>query len=92
MVTTVSAAPVSLAPNAVYLILYGTGIRGAGSDVSVTIQGTEAHVTYSGPQPDFPGLDQINVLLPKSLTGSGLVNIVLTASGLESNTVTLTIQ
>ena len=91
-VTTLSTAPISLAPDAVYLILYGTGIRGAGNNVTVYIQGVEAPVSYAGPQPDFPGLDQINVLLPKSLAGSGFVNIVLTASGLESNTATLTIQ
>ena len=87
-----AAAPVNLTPDAVYLVLYGTGIRGAGGAVTADIQGFDAEVTYAGPQLQFPGLDQVNVLLPKSLAGAGIVNIVLTAAGAASNTVTITIQ
>jgi len=90
-VTTVSG-PISLAPDSVYLVLYGTGIRGANGNVTATIEGAQALVTYAGPQPDFPGLDQVNILLLRSLTGSGSVSIVLSASGIDSNTVYVSIQ
>jgi uncharacterized protein (TIGR03437 family) len=90
-ITTVPG-PISLAPDSVYLVLYGTGIRGADGNVTATIDGTQASVAYAGPQPDFPGLDQVNILLPRSLAGGGLVSIVLSASGIESNTVHVAIQ
>jgi uncharacterized protein (TIGR03437 family) len=51
-----------------------------------------AQITYAGPQPDFPGLDQVNILMPKSLAGAGFVNIVLTAAGIETNAVNVSIQ
>ena len=71
------AVPISLSPSTdqFYLILYGTGIRGAAGNVSVAIQGINAPVTYAGPQA-IPGLDQVNVLLPPQLAGRGTVNIV----------------
>jgi uncharacterized protein (TIGR03437 family) len=34
-------------------------------------------VTYAGPQAQFPGLDQINILLPQSLAGSGQASLEL---------------
>jgi uncharacterized protein (TIGR03437 family) len=44
-------------------------------------------VDYVGPQPDTPGLDQLNVKLPRSLAGVGEVDVVLTVDGKPSNTV-----
>jgi uncharacterized protein (TIGR03437 family) len=85
-------ASINVASGEVYLILYGTGIRGAAGAVRAYVQGMEVPVTFAGAQPDFPGLDQVNILLPPSLAGSGSVNIVLTASGIESNTVSVSIQ
>jgi uncharacterized protein (TIGR03437 family) len=38
------------------------------------------------------GLDQTNVLLPRSFAGRGLVNVVMTADGLTSNTVQVCIR
>ena len=81
-----------LSTDQVYLILYGTGIRGAGNNVTVAINGIDAPVQYSGPQGQYGDLDQVNVLLPKQLAGSGLANIVLTAAGAASNTVNVLIQ
>jgi len=54
-------------------------------------------VQYAGAQgagapSSFYGLDQVNVLLPRSLAGSGTVNVVLTAGGQTANTVTMDIQ
>jgi uncharacterized protein (TIGR03437 family) len=89
------STPIQLSANAnVYLILYGTGIRNRSSLANVTanINGTNVQVLYAGPQPGFEGLDQVNLALPVSLSGSGEVNIVLTVDGQISNVVTVNIQ
>jgi uncharacterized protein (TIGR03437 family) len=91
----VVASPISLDPQGsqVYLLLFGTGLRHAAlSDVTVTVGSTVLQPAYSGAQGGFVGLDQINVLLPYSLKGSGDVPVVVTASGLVANTVRITIQ
>jgi uncharacterized protein (TIGR03437 family) len=49
-------------------------------------------VTYAGPQGVFAGLDQVNVILPHSLAGSGEVTLQLSAMGIPANAVNLTIQ
>jgi uncharacterized protein (TIGR03437 family) len=77
-----------------YLVLFGTGIRGAGgaSAVTATVGNTACNATYAGPQNTYFGLDQVNVELPHSLAGSGTVNVVITAAGETANTVTVDIQ
>ena len=80
--------------------LYGTGLRHVSSlhNVSVQIHGQNAPVTYAGPQSAYPGLDQINVQVPRSLAGAGEVSLVLTAqdpagqTSAVSNAVTLDIK
>ena len=76
------------------LIVYGTGFRGAGADISVTIGSENAQVLYAGPQGDAPGVDQFNILMPADLATGGpqRVSIVLTAAGHTANTVNMTIQ
>lgn len=69
-----------------YLILYATGVRGAPNTVAndpaagftnvaesctVTVQGIPARVDYAGRQPDFFGLDQINIVIPPEVSGLG---------------------
>lgn len=78
----------------VYLSLFGTGIRGASSlqNVVVTIGNTQIQPTYAGPQPQIPGLDQINVPLPLNLRGAGLANVTVTVDGVVSNAVQIDIQ
>ena len=78
----------------VYLTFYGTGIRGASSlgNVIVTIGTTPIQPTYAGPQPQIPGLDQVNVPLSLNLRGSGLVNVTITVDGVTSNPVQINIQ
>jgi uncharacterized protein (TIGR03437 family) len=85
------STPINVSSGQVYLILYGTGIRGAGSNVTVTIGGVNAPVAYSGPAPSTPGLDQVNVLIPAQLAGSGTVNIVLRAASIAANVVKITL-
>jgi uncharacterized protein (TIGR03437 family) len=89
----VVAAPVDLGPasDSVYLVLYGSGL-GSSTSVTASIAGENASVAYFGPQGTFAGLDQYNVLIPRSLAGRGRVNVVLTVSGKVSNTVNLSIQ
>ena len=91
----VVALPISLGPDTdqVFLILYGTGFRAAGTaNTTMTIGGQNAQVSFAGPQGAFAGLDQVNVLLPRSLAGSGTVNLVLSASGQSANTVNVSVQ
>jgi uncharacterized protein (TIGR03437 family) len=78
----------------VYLTLYATGIRNRSSldHVLVTINGVEVLPLYAGPQPEFPGLDQINVPLPLELRGSGVVDVVVKVDQHRANLVTLNMQ
>jgi uncharacterized protein (TIGR03437 family) len=87
--------PIQLSPiTTMYLILYGTGIRNRSSLANVTanIGGTNVPVVYAGIQPSFDGLDQVNLTLPLSLSGSGEVNIVLNVDGQTANVVAINIQ
>jgi len=79
----------------IFLSLYGTGIRGATalSDVTIEVGGTVVPVTYVGKQPEYEGLDQINIgPLPRSLAGRGEVNIVTTIKGKRVNRIAVVIQ
>jgi uncharacterized protein (TIGR03437 family) len=96
-----SATPLSLgsAADQAFLELFGSGIRGAGgaANVSVMVGNRGGTVTYAGPQggggaDSYYGLDQVDVLLPRSLVGAGTVDVVLTAAGQTANTVTIDIQ
>jgi large repetitive protein len=88
-------APIALAPaaDAFYLLLYGTGFDEATvSSLTVTINGSTLTPTYVGPQGFYAGLDQINVLLPANLAGSGAVNVSISVNGTVSNTGTIAFQ
>jgi uncharacterized protein (TIGR03437 family) len=76
------------------LVLYGTGLRGRSSlgAVSVEIGGLRLAASYAGPQPQYPGLDQINVALPRSLSGAGAVTVRVLVDGSLANTTSLTFQ
>lgn len=71
----------------VFLILFGTGIKGRQSlaTVSAKISGVDAEVLYAGPQGDFVGLDQVNLKLPLGLAGKGDVDIALVVDGKSAN-------
>lgn len=72
-----------------FLILFGTGLRNRSSLIGVTVQigGTPTEVIFAGAQPEFVGLDQINVRLPRSLAGRGEVDVTLTVDGNAANVV-----
>ena len=88
-------APISLGASGstAYLILFGTGIRGAPqSQVTVSAGGVALPVQFAGSQGQYPGLDQINVSLPSALQGAGAVTLTVTAAGQTANPVQITIQ
>jgi uncharacterized protein (TIGR03437 family) len=58
----------------------------------VTIGSQTLAAAYAGAAPNYAGEDQVNVLLPSSLAGSGTVNVTVTVSGIASNVVTVAIQ
>jgi len=83
--------PINLRRSAqVYLEMYVTGIRHA-QKVTVQIGDTVLATKYAGPQPQFLGLDQINVLLPPNLP-SGTLPLTVIADTQISNTVSIAIQ
>ncbi len=90
------AVPIDLGPptDQVYLVLFGTGIRFRTllSEVSVRIGGLSSQVDYAGPQPEFVGLDQINVLLSRSLIGRGEVDVEVAVEGRPANKVRVSIK
>lgn len=77
-----------------FLALYGGGIRGRTSLQSVSVRIADLALTpdFAGAQPEFVGLDQVNVELPRSLKGRGLVNLSVSVDGQVSNQVTLTFK
>lgn len=78
----------------VFLILFGTGLRFRSdlSAVKTQIGDSIVQILFAGAQGDFAGLDQINLPLPRNLSGKGDVDIVLTVDGRAANIVTVNIK
>jgi uncharacterized protein (TIGR03437 family) len=87
-------APITVNSDAIYLQLYGTGIRNVTStaQVSCTIGAKLVPALFAGPAPGFYSLDQVNVKVPDGMAGAGSVNVMCTIAGQQSNTVTLTFK
>ena len=89
------AIPVSLGEETdkLYLSVLGTGIRGWKQELTATIAEEDVEISHAAPHPRSPGHDVI-VLgpLPRSLDGSGEVEIVVIADGHSSNPVTVSVQ
>jgi uncharacterized protein (TIGR03437 family) len=92
--TTYRPTPISFAvpTDQVFLQLYGTGLRHAGT-VTATINGATVPVQYAGAEGILQGLDQVNLQVPSYLAGTstvndGTANIVITADGQATNKVT----
>jgi uncharacterized protein (TIGR03437 family) len=84
--------PIDLGPQGerVFLILFLTGCRHAqdtnndgnfNESVRALIGGDTLTPSFAGKQPDFVGLDQVNLEIPRSLVGRGLVNLSITSPG-----------
>ncbi|NOT64283.1 MAG: hypothetical protein HOP19_29045, partial [Acidobacteria bacterium] len=79
----------------VFLVLYGTGLRGRSdlAEVVATLGGSiNAEVLYAGAQGGLAGLDQINLRLPRGLAGRGDVDIALTVDGRAANPVQVNVK
>ena len=90
------AIPVDLGPatDQVFFVLYGTGIRfNSGlSNVKASIGGLDAQLFYAGQHCCYVGVDQLNILLPRTLAGRGDVDVVISVDGKVANTVKLNMK
>jgi uncharacterized protein (TIGR03437 family) len=89
-----SAAPINMgsATDQVHLTFYATGVQAAGvANVTVTVNGVNTPVLNVG-NAATAGIDQVDVLLPAALAGSGTVALQVTASGIAANAVQIAIQ
>jgi uncharacterized protein (TIGR03437 family) len=87
----ITSSAIALDGDQVYLVLYGSGL-GSATSATAAIGGIAATVAYAGPQGTYAGLDQYNILIPGSVAGMGTVDIVVTAGGMASNPLHVTIQ
>ena len=80
------------------LVIYGTGLGAisgpdnqppgavsVGSNVTVNVAGNVVPASYAGRSPDFPGLDQVNFVLPANVSTGCYIPAEVTASGRPSN-------
>lgn len=76
-----------------YLVLFGTGLRRRSNinNVQVRIGGILCQVDYAGSQPEYMGLDQLNLIIPSSARGSGEVDLLVTVNGKPANPVRVNI-
>jgi uncharacterized protein (TIGR03437 family) len=85
------SVPINLgaATDQVYLILFGTGIRGRSdlSAVKASIDGLDIEIGYAGPQGVLVGVDQLNLRLPNSLIGKEEVEVAIVVDGVAANPV-----
>ncbi|MFM8394200.1 MAG: hypothetical protein ACKOB4_09800 [Acidobacteriota bacterium] len=82
--------PIDLGPSGdeIYLVLFGSGLRGVSglTGITATIGDSSIPVLYVGGDSNFVGLDQLNLgPIPRSLIGSGLVNLTVTVDGKRAN-------
>jgi uncharacterized protein (TIGR03437 family) len=79
---------VNAAEERVFLILFGTGFRFRTSlaAVNATLGGTALPVLFAGAVAELAGLDQLNLELPRSLSGRGELDLVVTVEGKSGNT------
>jgi len=98
------ATPIDLgaANEQVYLVLFGTGWRNRGASSVATARaatpnspvsnGVDLPVLYVGAQGNLIGVDQLNLLLPRTLLGRGEVEITLMIEGRAANPVRVMIR
>jgi len=89
----IGTSPVDLgdSSDAVALQFYASGVRD-GSEVHVQIAGRDVPVLYSGPAHYFAGLDEVTVKVPRSMAGSGDVQVELTVDSHTASPVHIQIQ
>jgi uncharacterized protein (TIGR03437 family) len=60
--------------------------------VTVQIGGQSASVIYAGLAPGYPGLYQVNAVVPAGITPGGQVPVMVSTAGLSSPTVTMAVR
>jgi uncharacterized protein (TIGR03437 family) len=86
----VASGPIAPGGDALYLLLYGTGLRNPAlaANTKVTVGGMTVPLIYAGSQNQFDALDQVNVgPLPASVITPGLKDVVIEVDGVRSNIV-----
>lgn len=77
----------------VFLVIFGTGFRnGDRSVIDARIGDRLADVVFSGPQPDFTGLDQVNIRLSRRLLASGESSVELLFDDQKANQVIIGVK
>ncbi len=91
---TLVALPIDFGPasDQLYLVLFGTGLGKNSVTATAKIGDTDVSVLYAGAQGTFVGLDQFNLVLPRTLAGKGKVDLTVTINGKISNTSSLTFK
>ena len=87
-----TALPIDLSGEGerVFLVLFGTGIRGFTDEVTATVGGVAVPVPAALAHGDLVGLDQANLgPIPLELIGAGEVEIILVVDGVAANAVTV---
>jgi uncharacterized protein (TIGR03437 family) len=72
------------APRGSIVSFYATGQGSSSGAVTLTVGGYQAQLLYAGPAPGFPGLMQINALIPGGFLGPGIQPVVLSIGGATS--------
>jgi len=85
-------APIDVSGGQTYLVLYGTGIHNHANPVVATVGTAQVTAAYAGAQGYYVGEDQINIQLPASLAGAGVISVSLAVDGQTSNSVKIQIQ
>jgi hypothetical protein len=68
-----------------WVTLWGTGL-GSAAAVTVSVGGFEVSPAYAGPSPDYPGVDQINIIFPEGMPDDCYIPITVKAGGRTGNT------
>ncbi len=89
--------PIDLGPETdrVFLVAFGTGFRFAlipPFSRIITFGETAGEITFLGAHPSLIGVDQVNALLPRSLIGRGLLDVVLRTGVYTANTVQIQVK
>lgn len=88
-----TALPIDLGPagDRVFLVLYGGNLPLVNT-LSATVGGVPADITFAGSVSPANGVAQFNILVPASLAGRGLVEVVVNVNGKPSNPVVVAVQ
>ena len=93
--STGAAIPVDLGQEGdeTFLLLFGTGFDDPKSEVRAAVGGEKVSVALTGLKGQFSGITQLKIgPLPRSLTGSGEVDLILTVDGKTAKPVTVNVQ